>query len=89
MTIEKELNGVLGVRDSNAAIINFWSAAEYTYRVAQEQLQKMNEAKAEVDLPSCPDEIKTHGGGVLAKLQAFVDALAEHEEFLMWKAPKD
>jgi len=89
MAVKQELDAVHGERESNAAIIAFWSAAEYTYRVAQEQLGKMLEAKAEVDLPSCPSAIKTNGSGVLDKLQAFVDTLAAHEDFLTWEPPRE
>ena len=49
MAVQDELTKVAGSRDSDAAIIDFWSAGEYAYRTLCGGLDRMNEAKAEVE----------------------------------------
>lgn len=88
MAIQDDLNTVATARDSNAAIVKWVIKASAAYIAIDEALAAMNEAQAEIDLPSCPDSIKTHGQGVLAKLNVAKAALdSEHADFLTWEPP--
>lgn len=89
MSVQDDLTDVHGERTSKEAIMAFWAAAEYAARTVQEQRGAMEAAKVAVDLPNCPDSIKTNGQGVLNKFQDLLDGLAaDHAAFLAWTPPE-